>query len=553
MAGYPQSTKDAFQPILDALDAFPITHGVPDLLVVRPGYRYERATPAGNAAVGKVVAKPALVLAVAPKSFDAALAAAPALEKKLGVPVVPEEATLDEQTASYDSAAKKIVPPLSPHHSRFEDALRDRLPVAFAPKERPPYKAPASVKLREVNAHMKARFSVSPEQGWPLLEAFLGTVKSDLAVSMYQFTAPHIADAVRSLAEGLPGDVDITLHPVPEPPAKSGVKANDRPEADTIAALEQAAPGRFGFQWAPVFAGGLFASAYHIKVAVGDGDKMWLSSGNWQSSNQPGPTILHKKPSGFQHKYNRDYHVTIESKELAGIFGKFLAFDFEMANQIAHEPPKTWEGPAVVLPDDYQPADFAAVPKYFDQHLEIDRKVRVQPLLTPDNYATRVLEVVQSATERIWFQNQYITLKEGAADNYPEFFALVKALIEKQQAGVEVRVICRDLMDSDKLHLLVARGLDPDSIRFQSACHNKCIIVDSQTIVFGSHNWSNDGAVTNRDASLIFYDAEVAKYFEKIYDYDWENLATAAPAKPRKAARVAEDGEDGTPLDAIDR
>jgi len=71
--------------------------------------------------------------------------------------------------------------------------------------------------------------------------------------------------------------------------------------------------------------------------------------------------------------------------------------------------------------------------------------------------------------------------------------------------------------------------------------------------VFGSHNWSNDGAVTNRDASLIFYDAEVAKYFEKIYDYDWENLATAAPAKPRKAARVAEDGEDGTPLDAIDR
>ena len=32
---------------------------------------------------------------------------------------------------------------------------------------------------------------------------------------------------------------------------------------------------------------GLLASAYHIKVAVRDGAAIWLSSGNWQSSNQP--------------------------------------------------------------------------------------------------------------------------------------------------------------------------------------------------------------------------------------------------------------------------
>jgi len=32
---------------------------------------------------------------------------------------------------------------------------------------------------------------------------------------------------------------------------------------------------------------GWVASSYHIKVAVRDDEAAWLSSGNWQSSNQP--------------------------------------------------------------------------------------------------------------------------------------------------------------------------------------------------------------------------------------------------------------------------
>jgi phosphatidylserine/phosphatidylglycerophosphate/cardiolipin synthase-like enzyme len=59
--------------------------------------------------------------------------------------------------------------------------------------------------------------------------------------------------------------------------------------------------------------------------------------------------------------------------------------------------------------------------------------------------------------------------------------------------------------------------------------------------MFGSHNWSNEGVKTNRDASLIFYDAEIAQYLAQVYEYDWERLATAKPTPPR--ARVAKDGE----------
>ena len=78
-------------------------------------------------------------------------------------------------------------------------------------------------------------------------------------------------------------------------------------------------------------------------------------------------------------------------------------------------------------------------------------------------------------------------------------------------------------------------------MRFQPACHNKTIIVDGKVVRFGSHNWSNEGVKTNRDASLIFHDEEVAAYLAEVYEYDWDRLATAKPTPPK--VRVARGDE----------
>ena len=88
----------------------------------------------------------------------------------------------------------------------------------------------------------------------------------------------------------------------------------------------------------------------------------------------------------------------------------------------------------------------------------------------------------------------------------------------------------------------MALGFPVDVFRFQPACHNKCIIVDKSVVMFGSHNWSNEGVKTNRDASLIFNDKEIAEYLAQVYDYDWKRLATAHPAKSRP--RLAKPGEE---------
>lgn len=69
--------------------------------------------------------------------------------------------------------------------------------------------------------------------------------------------------------------------------------------------------------------------------------------------------------------------------------------------------------------------------------------------------------------------------------------------------------------------------------------HTKGIIVGSARVLLGIHN-SFDGTVLNRDASLLFDDAEIAKYLEDIFVYDWENWSSSRVSIRQKKPRVDE-------------
>ena len=68
-------------------------------------------------------------------------------------------------------------------------------------------------------------------------------------------------------------------------------------------------------------------------------------------------------------------------------------------------------------------------------------------------------------------------------------------------------------------------GIDTSLVRIQTRVHNKGIVVDSTTVALGSHNWSGDGTLRNRDATLIIHNEEAAQYFERIFLADWTTLA----------------------------
>jgi phosphatidylserine/phosphatidylglycerophosphate/cardiolipin synthase-like enzyme len=45
------------------------------------------------------------------------------------------------------------------------------------------------------------------------------------------------------------------------------------------------------------------------------------------------------------------------------------------------------------------------------------------------------------------------------------------------------------------------------------------------SVLVSSQNWSTDGTLYNRDAGVIIDNAQVAKYFEQIFEHDWQHLA----------------------------
>jgi hypothetical protein len=106
---------------------------------------------------------------------------------------------------------------------------------------------------------------------------------------------------------------------------------------------------------------GLFASAYHIKVAVRE---PWglAFSGNWPSSNQPDIKPLGSNPdlvpAGYQRKFNRDYHAIIESVALADIYETYIKRDLDLsAEQTGGAQP--FAAPDLFIPEEEEIVSFA--------------------------------------------------------------------------------------------------------------------------------------------------------------------------------------------------
>jgi hypothetical protein len=537
--------RKAFEPILKALGPVRTSLATAtDVVTTRPGYYYPPT--------GKPV--PAVVVAVVPGTTPVTAAD---LAKKFGVPFSVADATVEEQVAAQTEAQSPVAfgAPSGATASSFEKLLGEEGVFEFGPPKTGTYEDLDPPDLPLVKEKMNLTICISPEAGWSELEVFLGGTKERLTVAMYQFTAPHIFKAASEAVTPTGREFELVLHPIPEKPPKSGVKANDLNEQEEVLdPLEKKMKDRFQMAWATLISkvhpDGLWASAYHIKVAVRDGKVVWLSSGNWQSSNQPNVHPFEKGPDslpvGFQRKYNRDYHAIIENDKLASIYETYIKRDYKLASAQAGGA-ESFAAPDLFVPveEEEEAEEFAHPPQFF-RPLRLNRLVSVQPLLTPDNYAENALKLIQSAKKSVWFQNQYINFR-GTADDFAEFRLLVTALKKQIDKGLDVRIICRDMMKQESLDVLTALGFPREVFRFQPACHNKTIIVDGKVVMFGSHNWSNEGVKTNRDASLIFFDEEIAAYLAQVYDYDWERLATAKPTASRpRVARAGEKPPHGT-------
>lgn len=393
---------------------------------------------------------------------------------------------------------------------------------------------PPNVPLAKLEAKtMRVVAHCSPDVGWPKLSEFLQATEKRLVVGMYDFGAEHIVEAVEALRHR-PSFENLILVMQSSESLGGGTKAHDLADAETVERLRAALGAKFRNAWVkmgPV--NGWVAYSYHIKVAVRDRAAIWLSSGNWQSSNQPNANPRAESPpdATWLTDYNREWHCVVEHPDLAKTFEEHVLNDFENNKDL--DPDEASLLPGLELAELLVPESLVR-PKWlesitdfqyfdaFDDH----RPFTVEPLLTPDNYHEGVLEMIASAEDEILWQNQTLNVPKPSHKKLQE---VLDALLAKQNQGVKVRCIFRLFRKADAIQTLIGLkelGFDTDNIRVQPNCHTKGIIVDRKRVLIGSHNWSNAGVSVNRDASLLFDDAPLAEYFARVFEHDWRNLAT---------------------------
>lgn len=522
----------------------------PHVLDVRGGYKFIR---------GRITEIPAIVVIVDRKVFD--------LPPNDRIPeIAPSGFPTDVAPADpYErlAAAKETVPvgyavPRAPQ-LLIDDLQSGAEEFGEEAIRQITYEPPADGDLSPVTGAMKVICHVSPDAGWAVLKPFLEKAKSEICLGMYDFTAPHIYRTARTLLKDEAIEWRQTLGPGESLPAEDDVdstKADDKAERQVITGLKRVGGSRFRNAFAHVGAGLTFASAYHIKVAVRDRKSFWLSSGNWQSSNQPDIDFLagHADLSLIP-RYNREWHVVVENAELARTFRVYLEHDFATASAPIQEATAA-PLPNLLIPVDEFLAEEAAArfvqafpPREFA--FTQDEPLTVQPILTPDNYMDIVSALLRRRPKKtLYFQNQSLNPVKRPT---PEFQEVMKLLAEySNDSKLDVRLIFRNIGPvRKKLESLQAAGFNMERVRMQSGCHTKGIIIDSKTVLIGSHNFTNEGLQVNRDASLLIRNADIARYYERIFLHDWDVLsretireeATPIPAVGGAEAAIAESAD----------
>jgi phosphatidylserine/phosphatidylglycerophosphate/cardiolipin synthase-like enzyme len=413
-----------------------------------------------------------------------------------------------------------------PAAARALSAHQQKPKLDYDPKGCPP--------LVRLNVTATVTTAVSPQDGLDILSKYLKGTASSLVIGMYDFTSAEIlADFKNDLTAAK------TLQMVLDDPAPNPTR--DQTDWETVQELQQTLGSRARIAWALSRSDHFakqwsFPYAYHIKVIVRDNSAVWLSSGNLNNSNEPD---LNHPPA----TEDRDWHVIIEDAGLAQVFAAYLNFDYRTAaaNQLPNQPvienaienarakrareanPTPPRGPKnAAHANGGARAPVAA--KVFNK-----LSLHVTPLLTPDKlpgdgqkgqYVTNIIKLISSAQASICIQLQYIEASKGDGSLYDQ---LLQAIANQVAAKKVVKLIVSANYAEKWGEKMKDAGVDlTANIRTFPNVHNKGFVIDGETVVVSSQNFSPAGIYDNRDAGLILESKEIAQYFAPIFDQDWD-------------------------------
>lgn len=374
------------------------------------------------------------------------------------------------------------------------------------------FEANRSCKLTEYKDYKVPSFQISgrivtyasPDSTFYVTKKFFAKAQETILIGIYDFTADHVYTCiVAAIDRGVRVSVMLDLENEKEVAMwkklkRYGVECVQAPSCTSTSAR-------------------YFASS-HEKVIVIDGKWTMIQSGNYSDRSCPWNELDGDASQGFV-KGNRDMGVLFESKPLARFFTKVLRDDMKLQlNGMGLEGFET-----TPLSNDFlieAPANIPD-PLFPSKEFNPEEGIKIQPVLTPDNYIDDVSDWLKTAKKSIKIEQQYIRVEHNH----------IKDLLACIPDDVTVQIILAQPMGDEKSRSRTQYEFDTlqndygYDVRFLSKqfshCHNKLIIVDDKEVLISSQNWSNTAVATNREAGVIIYDADITRYFKKIFDADW--------------------------------
>lgn len=384
------------------------------------------------------------------------------------------------------------------------------------------FEANRSCKLSEYKNYKVPSFEISgrivtyasPDSTFHVTKKFFAKAKESILIGIYDFTAEHVYSCiVAAIDRGVHVSVMLDLENEKEAAMWKKLK---RYGVECVQAPSCTSPtARY------------FASS-HEKVIVIDEKWVMIQSGNYSDRSCPHNELDGDASEGFV-KGNRDMGVVLESKPLARFFTKVLRDDMKL--QLSGLGLEGFE--AAPLRNDFliEAPEGIPDPLFPSREFNPEESIKIQPVLTPDNYIDEISELLKSAKKSIKIEQQYIRVDHNH----------IKDLLACIPDNIKVQIILAQPMGDDFSRNKTQHEFDVlqneygYDVRFLSRqfshCHNKLIIVDEETVVISSQNWSNTAVATNREAGVIIYDREITRYFKKIFDADWTMSDNAVEAR----------------------
>jgi phosphatidylserine/phosphatidylglycerophosphate/cardiolipin synthase-like enzyme len=364
----------------------------------------------------------------------------------------------------------------------------------------------------------------SPDSTYAVTRDLLKAAKKSILIGIYDFTADYVRDLlVAAVKRGVQVSLMLDLD-------------NLKGETEIFNALVKA-----GVKGVPAPSCASHYAQYfrssHEKVIVIDDEWTLVQSGNYTFASIPRNEVDGGDPLHFE-KGNRDMGAAIHSPELAAFFTHILRADMQLEIDAEKEESFTLEGAPTsevlleaVRPPNVPPQQFPS------QRFKPARRVRVQPVLTPDNYMQVIPPFLESARKSILIEQQYI---KGAQPHIQKLLGAIAAAWKRNPA-LDVRIVLAvpigdKAKEKKNLETLEQYGLKPGvhirylNKKYFAHCHNKLIIVDRKAVLVSSQNWSDSAVAENREAGLLIYNAPMTRYFAGIFQMDWETGSQALEA-----------------------